>query len=210
MKKIKLKKNHKEKSNRWLKRHLNDSFYQEAKKRGLRSRSAFKLLQINEKFNFFFKGARIIDLGAAPGGWSQVAKKLSGPDGIVLGLDLLSIEPINGIKFLEGDINDFKIHSQIKSHLNDKVDIILSDMAPNTSGHSQTDHLRIVNLAEIAVNFSEIFLKKDGFFVCKVFQGGAQGKLLEFMKNTLKDIKYMKPLASRKESSETYLFGIKK
>ena len=210
MKKIRLKKNHKEKSNRWLKRHLNDPFFQEAKKSGFRSRSAFKLLQINEKFNFFFKGAKTIDLGAAPGGWSQVAKKLSSPDGNVLGLDLLSIDPINGIKFLKGDINDNNIHSVIRSHFNVKVDIILSDMAPNTSGHSQTDHLRIINLAEMAVNFSEIFLKKNGFFVCKVFQGGAQGKLLESMQNSLKDIKYMKPLASRKESSETYLFAVRK
>ena len=210
MKKIKLKRNHKEKSNKWLKRHLNDPFFHEAKKNGLRSRSAFKLLQINKKFNFFFKGAKIIDLGAAPGGWSQVAKTLSSPDGKVLGLDLLPIDPIDGIKILKGDINDFEIQSEIKEYFNEKVDIILSDMAPNTTGHSQTDHLRIINLAEMAVSFTETFLKRNGFFVCKVFQGGAQGTFLDFMKNTIKDIKYMKPPASRKESPETYLLGIKK
>lgn len=210
MKKIKLKRNHKEKSNKWLKRHLNDPFFREAKKNGFRSRSAFKLLQINKKFNFFFKGAKIIDLGAAPGGWSQVAKTLSSPDGQVLGLDLLPIDPMDGIKILKGDINDLEIQSEIKEYFNEKVDIILSDMAPNTSGHSQTDHLRIINLAEIAVSFAETFLKRNGFFVCKVFQGGAQGILLDFMKNSIKDIKYMKPPASRKESSETYLLGVKK
>ncbi len=206
---IKLKrKQKKEKSNRWLYRHLNDHFFIEAKKKGLRSRSSFKLLQINERFNFFFKGAYVLDLGAAPGGWSQISRKLIGPKGKVLGIDKISIEPINDIKFLQLDINDLDL--QVNEYFNQKVDILLSDMAPNTSGHKLTDHLKIINLVETAIYCSNKFLRTNGFFVCKIFQGGAQGKLLELMRNSLKNIKYIKPLASRKASSEVYLFGIKK
>ncbi len=206
---IKLKrKQKKDKSNKWLERHLNDYFFIQAKKKGLRSRSSFKLMQINQKFNFFFKGASVLDLGAAPGGWSQISKKLVGRKGKVLGIDKISIEPINDIKFLKIDINDLDL--QVTEFFNQKVDILLSDMAPNTSGHKLTDHLKIIELVETAINCSDKFLKTDGFFVCKIFQGGAQGKLLELMKTSLKKIKYIKPLASRKESSEVYLFGIKK
>ena len=200
--------NKKQKNNKWLHRHLNDYFFIEAKKKGLRSRSSFKLIQINQKFNFFFKGANVLDLGAAPGGWSQVSRKLVGPKGKVLGIDKISIVPIDNIKFLKHDINDLDL--QVTKYFNQKVDILLSDMAPNTSGHKLTDHLKIIELVETAINCSNKFLKTDGFFVCKIFQGGAQGKLLELMKTSLKKIKYIKPLASRKESSEVYLFGIKK
>ncbi len=210
MKKIKLKKNKKEKSNKWLFRHLNDIYYQEAKKKGYRSRSAFKLLQINKKFNLFFKGANVLDLGAAPGGWCQVAKELIGSSGSVFGVDRLEIDKINGIDFFQGDINDEKIRFKITNLEVGKFDVVLSDMAPNTTGHNTTDHIRIVNLVEIAIDIADQFLKKNGFFVCKVFQGGAQGKLLEFMKSNIKDIKYFKPDASRKESPETYLIGKKK
>ena len=210
MKKIKLKKNKKEKSNKWLSRHLNDIYYQEAKKKGYRSRSAFKLLQINKKFNLFFKGANVLDLGAAPGGWCQVAKELIGSSGSVFGVDRLEINKINGIDFFQGDINDEKIRFKITNLEVGKFDVVLSDMAPNTTGHNSTDHIRIVNLVEIAIDIADQFLKKNGFFVCKVFQGGAQGKLLEFMKLNIKDIKYFKPDASRKESPETYLIGKKK
>ena len=200
--------NKKQKNNKWLHRHLNDYFFIEAKKKGLRSRSSFKLIQINQKFNFFFKGANVLDLGAAPGGWSQVSRKLVGPKGKVLGIDKISIVPIDNIKFLKHDINDLDL--QVTKYFNQKVDILLSDMAPNTSGHKLTDHLKIIELVETAINCSNKFLKREGYFVCKIFQGGAQGKLLELMRNSLKKIKYIKPLASRKESSEVYLFGIKK
>ena len=125
-----------------------------------------------------------------------------------MGVDKISIEPINDIKFLKQDINDLDL--QVTEYFNKKVDILLSDMAPNTSGHKLTDHLKIIGLVEKAIECSHRFLKSDGFFVCKIFQGGAQGKLLELMRDSLKKIKYIKPLASRKESSEVYLFGIKK
>ena len=202
------KKQKKDRSNKWLYRHLNDYFFIEAKKKGFRSRSAFKLLQINQRFDFFFKGAYVLDLGAAPGGWSQISRKLVGQKGKVLGVDKIFIEPINDIKFLQLDINDLDL--EVIEYFNQKVDILLSDMAPNTSGHKLTDHLKIIQLVETAINCSNKFLKKNGFFVCKIFQGGAQGKLLELMRDSFKKIKYIKPLASRKESSEVYLFGIKK
>ena len=209
MKKIKLKK--KNKNNKWLSRHLNDEYFLKAKLFGYRSRSAFKLIQINERFNFFFKGANIIDLGAAPGGWSQVAKDYVKPNGKILGFDKLFIEPIDNIKFLQTDLNNIeKVENEVVSYFGSKVDIILSDMAPNTSGHKNTDHTRIISLAELAVNLLEKNLKKGGFFVCKIFQGGAQGELLLYLKSHLVNIKYIKPHASRKESTETYLCGIKK
>ena len=210
MKKIKLKKNKKEKSNKWLSRHLNDIYYQEAKIKGYRSRSAFKLLQINKKFNLFFKGANVLDLGAAPGGWCQVAKELTSPKGLVFGIDKLEINKINGIDFFQGDISDEAVKDKITDLDVGKFDVVLSDMAPNTTGHNTTDHIRIINLVEIAIEIADQYLKKNGFFVCKVFQGGAQGKLLEFMKLYIKEIKYFKPDASRIESPETYLIGKKK
>ena len=157
-----------------------------SKKKGYRSRSAFKLLQINKKFNLFFKGANVLDLGAAPGGWCQVAKELIGSSGSVFGVDRLEIDKINGIDFFQGDINDEKIKLKITNLEVGKFDVVLSDMAPNTTGHNTTDHIRIVNLVEVAIDVADQFLKKNGFFVCKVFQGGAQGKLLEYMKLYIK------------------------
>ena len=209
MKKIKLKK--KNKSNKWLLRHLNDEYLLKAKINGYRSRSAFKLIQINKKFNFFFKDANVIDLGAAPGGWSQVANELVKPSGKILSFDKLVIEPIDGVKFIDLDLyNIDEVEREVKEYFGKKVDIILSDMAPNTTGHKNTDHTRIISLAELAINLTQNNLKKGGFFVCKIFQGGAQGELLLLLKNHFQNIKYYKPNASRQESTETYLCGIKK
>ena len=209
MKKVKLKK--KNKSNNWLLRHLNDEYFLKAKLNGYRSRSAFKLIQINKKFNFFFKDANVIDLGAAPGGWSQVANELVKPSGKILSFDKLVIEPIDGIKFIDLDLyNIDEVEREVKKYFGKKVDIILSDMAPNTSGHKNTDHIRIISLAELAIRLTQKNLKKGGFFVCKIFQGGAQGELLSLLKKHFQNIKYFKPNASRQESTETYLCGIKK
>ena len=210
MKKIKLKKNKKEKSKKWLTRHFNDIYYQKAKIKGYRSRSAFKLIQINKKFDVFFKGANVLDLGAAPGGWCQVSRELIGSDGAVIGIDKLDIKKIDGIEFYKANIGDNIFKYELLNLNIKKFDVILSDMAPNTTGHGSTDHLRIINLVELAIDTANQYLKKNGFFVCKVFQGGAQGKLLEFMNLHIKEIKYFKPDASRKESPETYLIGKKK
>lgn len=208
MKKIKLKKNHKrENNNKWLLRHLNDEYYLKAKKIGYRSRSAFKLIQINEKFKIPFKNSNILDLGAAPGGWSQVASELSKPLGKVIGIDKIFIKPIDGISFVQSDIFDILLNKDLGIS---EFDILISDMAPNTSGNKTTDHLRIINLIEKALEISIIKLKKNGFFVSKIFQGGAQGKLIDDLKKVFKEIKYFKPDASRKESSETYLIAKKK
>lgn len=208
MKKVKLKNNKKKNSSaKWLSRHFNDEFFIKSKNLGYRSRSAFKLMQIHEKFNIPFKNAKILDLGAAPGGWSQVSKNLCGQNGQVIGIDILPIEPIEGIKFIKCDI--FEYFKDEVSEL-EKFDIVLSDMAPNTTGHKNTDNIRIINLVEIASNLANKYLKKNCFFVCKVFQGGAQGKLVEDLRKIFKNIKYFKPKASRQESSEMYLIAKKK
>lgn len=210
MKKIKIKKQKKEKSKKWLTRHFNDLYYQEARRKGFRSRSAFKLIQINEKYKIFFKNAKILDLGSAPGGWSQVAKKLCGFSSTVIGIDRLEIMPLDGVNFVRGDLNDLSIRNKISEFFPSGADIILSDMAPNTTGHHETDHIRITGLVELALEISNLYLNRNGFFICKIFQGGAQGELLESVKYTIKNVKYFKPDASRKESSETYLIGKKK
>ena len=209
MRKIKIKKNKTEKSKKWLSRHLNDFYYQESKKIGYRSRSAFKLLQINEKYNLFFKGANVLDLGAAPGGWSQIASILTNKHGTIIGIDKLKIKKYDGVFFLQLDIEDDFFEFKLSKFFNKRFDIIMSDMAPNTTGHRDTDHTRITNLAELALDTSRKFLKRGGYFICKLFQGGAQGELLESMKLHIKDIKYFKPEASRKESPEIYLIGKK-
>ena len=208
MKKIKIKKkNKKDTSVKWLSRHLNDEYFIKSKKLGYRSRSAFKLIQIYKKFNIHLQSAKVLDLGAAPGGWSQVSKKLSTPDSQIIGIDILPIKPIKGIEFLKCDILEF-FENKVLEH--ERFDIVLSDMAPNTSGHKNTDHLRIINLVEIASEIANKTLKKDCYFICKIFQGGAQGKLNEDLKKNFNNIKYYKPEASRKESAETYLIAKKK
>ena len=211
MKKIKLKKNYKkEKNTKWLIRHLNDEFFIKSKKEGYRSRAAYKLIQINEKFRIFRPGLNVLDLGAAPGGWCQVSQRLTFPKSKILGVDKLNINSIEGVKLLKGDVCEPNTQNEISNFFSKKVDVILSDMAPNTTGNSLTDHIRIINLVEIALDLLEKFLAPNGYFVCKIFQGGAQGKLYKDMSLLIKNIKYFKPLASRKESSETYLVGLKK
>ena len=212
MKKIKLTKKHSHKSSLWLNRHINDEFLLKSKLEGFRSRSSFKLIQIDNKFKIFNQNKlNILDLGCAPGGWLQVIKRLTNyKKSKILGIDKLIIKDINGINFLQRDIFENKTIEEINNFFGEKIDILLSDMSPNTSGNRSVDHLKIVSLIESVLDVSELFLKKNGFFVCKIFQGGAQGELMDRISKIFKSIKYFKPQASRKESPETYIIAKKK
>ena len=208
MKKTFLKKKFKEKSKKWLTRQITDIYYIRSKKEGFRSRSSFKLIELNNKFNFLQKKTKVLDLGAAPGGWAQVVKNKCS-EGKIMGIDLLNIKELEGVCFLKCDLQKDDVISNIQSYFQGKVDVLLSDMAPNTIGHAKADHLRIINLVEVAIDISNKVLKKDGIFVCKIFQGGAQGELQKKMKKNFSNLKYFKPNSSRSESSETYLIAIK-
>lgn len=201
-------------SQRWLMRQLNDPYVQQAQKDGLRSRAAYKLQQLDDKFHFLKKGIRVVDLGAAPGGWSQIAASRVDPNlqgNLIVAIDLLEMAPIPGVSFLQGDFFDESIQHDLKSLMAQPPQVVLSDMAASTTGHSQTDHLRTAALAEAAFEFSKAVLCPGGTFVAKVFQGGADHDLLQALKVNFKDIKHIKPLASRKESPEMYVlaFGFK-
>ena len=190
-------------SQRWLERQLNDPYVAAAKAQGWRSRAAFKLIELDDRYHLIRKGARIVDLGAAPGGWSQVAV-LRGA-GRVLGLDLLPIDPVSGATFLVGDFNDADMPARLQALLGGPADVVLSDMAPNTTGHGATDHVRIVALADLALDFACQVLAPGGAFVAKVFQGGAERELLDPLKRRFAVVRHAKPAASRKESSELYV-----
>jgi len=190
-------------SQRWLLRQLNDPYVIAAKAQGYRSRAAFKLIELDEKFKFLKDGARVVDLGAAPGGWTQVAIKRGASR--VVGVDLLAIDPIQRATLLQGDFTDEDMPSRLRALLGGKADVVLSDMAPNTIGHTATDHLRIVALAEMALQFAIEVLDEGGVFVAKLFQGGAERTLLEPMKLHFAEVRHAKPPASRKDSSELYV-----
>jgi len=211
MKKIKLlKKPKKNNSFKWLDRHLNDEYFLKSKKEGFRSRSSYKLLQIDEKFQFLKKSKLILDLGCSPGGWLQVALMNAPKDSMILGLDKLDLKKIDGVSFLKMDIFDKTALRELNRFFgNKKIDLILSDMSPNSSGNKSVDHLRIISLVEKVLEFSKNILKANGFLVSKIFQGGAQGQLVDEMKKELYEIKYFKPKASRPESIETYLVAKK-
>jgi len=194
-------------SQRWLRRQLNDPYVQEAQRLGYRSRSAFKLLQLDEKFKFLYKGQRVVDLGAAPGGWCQVAanRVLTEKTGNIVGLDLLPMDPIPGVNLLQTDFMSQEGLSELMKILTDKVDLVISDMAASTTGHAPTDHIRTTGLCEAAFDFAIDVLARDGVFLAKVFKGGSEHTLLARMKNTFKTVKHAKPNASRSESPETYV-----
>ena len=209
--KIKLKKKKNDSSNKWLTRHLNDEFYKKSKKDGFRSRASYKLIEINQKFQIFKNCKFILDLGCSPGGWTQVARRNSPKGCKILGIDKLDLKEIVGVKFIQDDIFNEDIFNVINTFFNsNKVDLILNDMSPNSTGNKNIDHLRIVSLVERVLFIANNILKKEGILISKIFQGGAQGDLLDFMKINFYSIKYYKPKASRKESSETYLIGKKK
>ncbi|MCK5284068.1 MAG: RlmE family RNA methyltransferase [Alphaproteobacteria bacterium] len=201
--KVKTAKGRKSSSTKWLKRQINDIYVEEAKKKGYRSRSAFKLIELDEKLKILGKDKKIIDLGSAPGGWCQVASQKGCSK--IIAIDLLKQDEIPGVDFIQMDFMDDTAPDILKKMLEGYADVVLSDMAPNTTGHKQTDHLRIMAVVEAAYLFSIEVLKPDGTFIAKVFQGGAQNKLLAEMKKDFKTIKHIKPPASRKESSETYM-----
>lgn len=189
-------------SARWLARQLNDPYVAAARQAGWRSRAAFKLLELDERFHLLRRGQRVLDLGAAPGGWSQVAVRAGAT---VVGLDLLAIEKLAGAVFVQGDMEDQAMPARLAELLGGKADLVLSDMAPNTTGHNATDHVRIVALAEDAAAFATEVLAPGGAFVCKVFQGGAEGGLLAMLKRRFATVRHAKPPASRKESAELYV-----
>lgn len=192
-------------STRWLARQLNDPYVREAKAKGYRSRAAFKLAELDNKFRFLRKGALVLDLGAAPGGWSQVAAERLGASGRVVAADVLEMAPIPGVETVEADLLDAGAGARLEELLGGKADVVLSDMAAPTTGHRATDHLRTTALFEAALDVAEHVLKPGGAFVGKVFQGGATGDLLARVKQRFREVKHVKPPASRAGSVELYL-----
>jgi 23S rRNA (uridine2552-2'-O)-methyltransferase len=194
----------------WLQRQLNDPYVARAKREGWRSRAAFKLLEIDEKHHLLQPGQRIVDLGAAPGGWSQAAaKKVKSAEGKgrVVGIDLLDIEPIAGVDFAVQDFLAPEAPEKLKAMLGGEADGVISDMAANTTGHKKTDHLRIVHLAELATEFAREVLRPGGFFLCKLFQGGETGELVAQLKRDYALVRHIKPGASRADSAELYVLA---
>lgn len=204
---VKTAKKRKSSSTRWLQRQLNDPYVTEAKKHGYRGRAAFKLKEIDEKLGLLKPGAIVVDLGAAPGGWCQIATEKNCK---VVAIDLLDMDELPGVVFFKGDFMDDGAPDRIRAELVKLdpaalADAVLSDMAPNTIGHKQTDHLRIMAVVEAAYYFACGVLKPGGTFVAKVFQGGAEQALLKDMKSRFEKVRHIKPPASRKDSSEQYL-----
>ncbi|HEY0302611.1 MAG TPA: RlmE family RNA methyltransferase [Rhizomicrobium sp.] len=192
-------------SKRWLERQLNDPYVHAAKAQGYRSRAAFKIVELDGQFHFFKKAARVLDLGAAPGGWSQVAAARVGPKGQVVATDILEMEPIEGVLFLQADFLDAATPALLVAALGGPADVVLTDMAAPTTGHRATDHLRTSALLEAALDMADETLRPGGVFVGKVFQGGATGELLQRLRKSFASVKHVKPPASRAESVELYL-----
>ncbi|WP_149537455.1 RlmE family RNA methyltransferase [Siccirubricoccus phaeus] len=190
-------------SQKWLERQLNDPYVRAAQAQGFRSRAAFKLIELDERFHLLKKGQRVVDLGAAPGGWTQVAVQRGA--GRVVALDLLHMDPIAGATLLQGDFEDPAAEAAVLAALDGPADLVLSDMAPNTTGHNATDHLRIIGLVELALDFTLKVLAPGGGFVAKVFQGGTEKALLETLKRRFATVRHAKPPASRKDSAELYV-----
>jgi len=194
-------------SRAWLERQLSDPYVARAKREGYRSRAAFKLAEIDDKFHFLKKGARVVDLGAAPGGWSEIAARRIGPSGKVVALDILDMKPIAGVEFVKLDFLDAAAPDRLKAMLGGEADAVLCDMAANATGHRKTDHLRIMALAEAAAHFAREVLAPGGNFLCKVLQGGTEAALLAELKHDFASVKHIKPPASRTGSAELYLLA---
>jgi 23S rRNA (uridine2552-2'-O)-methyltransferase len=207
MARLKDQKSRKLSSRTWLERQLADPYVARAKKEGYRSRAAFKLIEIDDKYRLFKHGGRVVDLGAAPGGWSEIAAKRVGPSGRVIALDILDFKPMSVVEFLKLDFLDNSAPDRLKEMLGGKADVVLSDMAANTTGHRPTDHLRIMALAEAAAQFACEVLAKGGTFLCKVLQGGTEATLLAALKRDFETVKHVKPPASRTDSAELYLLA---
>ncbi len=204
---VKVRKNNalKASSRQWLARQLNDPYVRAARAEGYRSRAAFKLIELNEKFRFLKKGARVLDLGAAPGGWCQVAANAGA---IVVGADVLEMEALPGVILFQADLMDAETPALLKEALGGPADLVLSDMAAPTTGHRETDHIRTTALVEVALEVAEDTLRPGGVFIAKVFQGGATGTLLTRIKKSFREVKHVKPPASRSDSVELYLVAV--
>ena len=198
-------------SRAWLERQLSDPYVARAKREGFRSRAAYKLAEIDDKYKVLKPGARVVDLGAAPGGWSEIAAKRvgagAGNKARVIGLDILDMKPIAGVEFLKLDFLDVTAPARLRQMLGGKADVVLSDMAANATGHRQTDHLRIMALAEAAAAFACEVIAPGGVFLCKVLQGGTEAALLAELKRDFASVKHVKPPASRADSAELYLLA---
>ncbi|WP_188915042.1 RlmE family RNA methyltransferase [Salinarimonas ramus] len=198
-------------SQRWLERQLNDPYVVRAKAEGFRSRAAFKLLEIDEKYRFLKPGQRIVDLGAAPGGWSQVAARKIGLErsdrATIVGIDLLPVEPMPGATFIELDFLAEDAPDRLKALLGGEADVVMSDMAANATGHKKTDHLRIMGLAEAGVEFAREVLAPGGTFLCKVLRGGTEHTLLADLKRDFAAVRHVKPGASRADSAELFVLA---
>ncbi len=196
-------------STTWLARQLNDPYVAEAKRRGYRSRAAFKLIELDDRFRLLWRGARVVDLGAAPGGWTQVAVERVGAGRVagarVVAIDVAEMAPLPGATILRGDVLDAAQIDRLKTVLDGSADVVLSDMAPAASGHAATDHLRIMAMAETAVALAFDLLAAGGSFVCKVLQGGTESVLLAALNRAFTHVRHAKPPASRPESAELYV-----
>ena len=195
-------------SKAWMQEHVNDPYVQRAKKEGWRSRAAFKLMEIDDKDRLLRRGEVVVDLGATPGGWSQVAARRVGDDGLVLALDLLEMDPIHGVHFIQGDFREDEVLRQLEERLaGRRVGLVMSDMAPNMSGVPLVDQARIMYLAELGLEFSRAHLKPDGAFLVKVFQGTDYEAFIRAMREAFKGVAVRKPDASRDRSAELYVLG---
>jgi len=192
-------------STRWLERQLNDPYVAEAQARGYRSRAAFKLLQLDDRFGFLKSARRVVDLGAAPGGWLQVARQRCRPEAVIVGIDLQPVQAVADALVIEGDFLDEAAQAQLSDALGGPADLVLSDMAAPATGHTKTDHLRVMALVEEAADFAERTLAPGGTFVAKVLQGGTEHELLARLKRRFAKIHHAKPEASRSGSAEMYL-----
>jgi 23S rRNA (uridine2552-2'-O)-methyltransferase len=197
-------------SRRWLERQLNDPYVARARREGFRGRAAFKLIEIDDRHHLLAKGARVVDLGAAPGGWSQVAARRVGAAegrGRVVAVDVLAMAPVAGVEFIQIDFLDAGAPDAIRTLLDGSADVVLSDMAANATGHRRTDHLKIMALAEAAADFAREVLAPGGAFLCKVLQGGTETALLASLKRDFTAVRHVKPAASRTDSAELYLLA---
>lgn len=190
---------------RWLERQLNDPYVEAARRDGYRSRAAYKLLELNDKFRLLRPGDKVIDLGSAPGGWSQVASSIVGDKGKVVAIDLLEMTPLSGVDFIQGDFLEEGMEARLREMLGGSADLVLSDMAAQATGHRQTDHWRIMGLCEVAIEFAVDVLRPGGSFVAKVLRGGTEGELLARLKQNFDEVRHAKPPSSRSDSAEMYL-----
>jgi 23S rRNA (uridine2552-2'-O)-methyltransferase len=200
-------KNRSQSSKQWLERQLNDPYVARARSEGFRSRAAFKLIEIDDKYRLLKKGGRVVDLGAAPGGWSQVAVKRVGSEGRVVAIDIQEMAPVAGVDFAVIDFLDANAPGWLKERLGGEADIVLTDMAANATGHRKTDHLKIMALVEAAAQFATEVLKPGGSFLAKVLQGGTEPVLLAQLKRHFATVRHVKPAASRADSAELYLLA---